>query len=698
MTRFRITFAALLLSACATQPVPPPASAAAKLKPAIPVTEQRPVREVLHGVEIVDPYRWLEDQDAPATREWIARQNAYTDAILGTRPEPALFTSRLEALMNVDKIASPYWRDGRYFYTRRAVGEDQASIYMRDRRGKDERLIDPAPMSPDHTVSVDIRDVVSDGKLIAYSIRRGGADEVEIHFYDTDARRDIGETLELARYYSVSIAPNNDVYYTRRTPAGPRVFRRPMTGGRETELFGTGYGPEKIVYASLSEDGRYLLINVLHGSAPKKTEIYVDDLRDREPIRTVVNDLDFRSFGDLAGDSIVIQTNWNAPNDKVMVASIAAPGRENWKEIVPENPKAAIQSMTLAGGRVFVTYLEDVKPRLIGYDLMGNRKDDIAFEAMGDLGSVSGTWNTPVVFFDFSSFHIPETIYQYDVARAERTVFARQNAPVQPDDFVLEQVWFRSKDGTRVPMFVFYKKGLERNGTNPVFLTGYGGFTASSLPYFSAKAIAWVEQGGVFAMPNLRGGGEFGEEWHRAGMLERKQNTFDDFIAAAEYLVRERYTSPRHVGIAGGSNGGLLVMATAMQRPDLIGAVVCRYPLIDMLRYHEFLVGRFWVPEYGDPDVAEEFRWLHAYSPYHQVKKGTKYPPTLFITGDADTRVAPLHARKMTALMQALAANTAEEPILLRYHIAGGHSGGEPIGVQVKNAAEELGFLWWRTK
>jgi prolyl oligopeptidase len=564
--------------------------------------------------------------------------------------------------------------------------------------GRDELLIDPTPMSADHTTSVGIFDVSTDGKVLAYYIRKGGADEVEIRFLDTETRQEIGTPVPLGRYYGFSVAPDRQIYYTRQGANGPRTLRRAMSGGAETELFGSGYEKDKIIFNSLSEEGRYLLIHVFHGSAPKKTELYVDDLTDNAPIRTVVNDLDFRSTGEIAGDSIVIQTNWDAPNDRVMVVSAAAPGRENWKQIVPENPKAAIQGTSNAGGRVFVSYLEDVKPRIIGYDLEGNRKEDIAFEILGNLATVSGSWETPLAFFSFSSFHVPKTIYQYDVARGERTEFARQSAPVRSEDFTVEQVWYASKDGTRVPMFVMYKKGLQRNGTNPTILTGYGGFTASELPSFSTKAISWAERGGIYAVANLRGGGEFGEAWHRAGMRENKQATFDDFIAAAEFLIRERYTSSEHLGITGGSNGGLLVMAVATQRPELVEAVICEYPLIDMLRYDKFLVGGYWTPEYGDPDVAEEFAWLRSYSPYQLVKRGQKYPATLFVTGDADTRVAPLHARKMTALMQRDARNEADDPILLRYHVAGGHSGGEPLKVQVKNTAEELGFMWWQLK
>jgi prolyl oligopeptidase len=695
MNKLVISLVVALLAACTTAPAPSITPMASR--PAYPVSEARPVTETLHGVDIVDPYQWLEDQDAPATRDWIARQNAYTDSVLGNRPEEKLFAARIEQLLRTDKISTPKLRGGRYFFTRRGKEEDLASIYMRD-GGNDVLLIDPAPLSADHTTSVGISEVTHDGKTLAYYVRRGGADETELRFFDVDARREIGVPLANARYYGISVAPDGNLYYVRATKNGPRAYRRALGGGEETELFGAGYGPEKILFTALSDDGRYPLLHVYHGSAPKKTEIYLDDLRDAAGFVTVVNDLDFRSSAEMAGDHLVIQTNWNAPNDRVMVAPASAPQRANWKEIVPENPKAAIQNTSLAGGRVYVSYLEDVKPRMIGYDLTGTKREEIAFDTLGNLASMSGSWTSPVAFYSFNSFHVPQTIYQHNVATGERTIFARDSVPVNPDDFTVEQVWYASKDGTRVPMFLMYRKGLQRNGANPVFLTGYGGFTSSSLPTFTSRAIAWAEQGGIYAVANLRGGGEFGEAWHRAGMLDRKQNTFDDFIAAGEFLIRERYTSPQHLGIAGGSNGGLLVMAVATQRPDLVGAVVCRYPLIDMLRYHKFLVGSFWVPEYGDPSKADEFPWVNAYSPYHKVKEGTKYPATLFITGDADTRVAPLHARKMTALLQAKAANDANDPILLRYHVAGGHSGGEPLPVQVKNLAEELGFLWWQLK
>jgi prolyl oligopeptidase len=669
-------------------------------KPALapPVTETNVVSETLHGVKVDDPYRWLEDQTAKPTRDWIDSQNAFTDKVIGNLPDKAKFATRIEELQKVDVMSTPNIRGGRYFFTKRAAGQDLFSIFMRESaNGPDILLIDPAPLSEKHTTSVGIDDISGDGKMLAYLVREGGADEVSTHFFDVDNRKEVGVPLERARYFGVALTEDSKgVYYTRTGKEGPRVYRRAVSGGEETKLFGDGYGPEKIISTGISDNGRWLVIQVLHGSAPKKTEIYVKDLHEDAAIKVVVNDIDFRTFAEVADDNLVLQTNWDAPNDRVMVVSAADPGRTNWKELIPENKKAALLGVSLAGGKVFARYLENVKPRVAAYTLDGKAAGEIHLDQLGTLTGVAGRWNSPVAFYSFSSFATPSTIYGYDVATGKSSVFFRQNAPVDSEKFTVEQVWYPSKDGTKVPMFVLYKKGLKKDGTNPTYLTGYGGFTQSSLPGFSTTAVAWAENGGVYALANLRGGGEFGEPWHRDGMLDRKQNTFDDFAEAARFLIDKKYTSSKHLGIAGGSNGGLLVTALLTQHPDLIKAVVCTYPLIDMLRYQKFLVGSFWVPEYGSADDAEQFKWIYAYSPYQHVVKGTKYPAVLFITGDADTRVAPLHARKMTALMQA--STGSDNPVLLRYHISGGHSGGEPLKVVVNNAAETLSFLRWQLR
>ena len=667
-------------------------------KPAYPVTAAQPVTETLHGIPVTDPYRWLEDQNSPATRDWIRRQNAFTDQLLANLPGKAELAQRVESLLNVDSFNLPTVAGNRYFYEKRKAGEDLYSIYMREGLGGPEQLlIDAAPLNPRHTTNIGIEDVSHDGKVLAYYVREGGADEVEVRFFDVDAKRETGTPLPKARYEGVSITPDDSgVYYTAFVTGGPRVFRRRIQSVAAEKLFGDGYGPEKIVESELSGDGHWLLVHVLHGSSAPKSEIYLKNVVADTDFVTVVNDLDARSFASLAGDQLVINTNWNAPNGRVMIVDDKNPGRANWRELVPESKEAAIQNIAAAGGKLFVRYLEQVKPRIVVYGLDGRQQSDLSFPTIGALGDMSGNWSSPIAFYSFASFAMPKTIYSYNVATGERSVFAQQAAPVNAADFTVEQTWFPSKDGTRVPMFLMYRKGLVRDGSHPTYLTGYGGFSSSQLPQFSPRAIAIAEHGGVYALANLRGGAEFGDAWHRAGMGEQKQNTFDDFIAAAESLVREKYTSPQHLAIGGTSNGGLLVTAAVTQRPDLFRFVYVGYPLVDMLRYDQFLVGGFWVPEYGSAKDPQQFRWIFPYSPYQHVTAGTRYPTMFFVTGDADTRVAPLHARKMTALMQASTASA--NPVLLRYHTSGGHSGGEPLAVQVKNEAELLAFLLRETK
>jgi prolyl oligopeptidase len=697
-TRLMMLFLILMTAACAQKPRPAAAPATRSdrmMTPAPPVTVARPVTETLHGVTITDQYRWLEEQTSPETRQWINDENRYTDAMTANLPDRAGIERRLMDLQQTTVTTTPVVRSGRYFYTKRGVGQDLFSIYMRQGLGGAEQLlIDPTPMSANHSTSVGIQNVTSDGHILAYDVREGGVDETTIHFLDVDAHRDLSDVLPRARYQGLSVLPNHsDVYYaTHSSSVGPRVFHHVIgLTGTDPQIFGEGYMPDKIIGTRVSQDGRYLVIEVFYGSAPKKTEVYVKDLRGDNPIRTVVNDIEAKSSVDTAGDNLVITTNWDAPNSRVMVVSAADPARQNWREIVPENKGAAIQGVSAVAGSVFVRYLDNVRSRIDRFSLDGAHGPSIAFDEIGSLGDLSGQWSSNEAFFTYGSFAVPSTIYRIDTATGERSIFARQEVPVDSSQFEVKQVSYTSKDGTTIPMFLLYKKGLNLNGANPTLLTGYGGFSLSQLPRFSASAVVWAEHGGVYALPNLRGGGEFGEAWHQAGMQAKKQNVFDDFIAAAAYLVRSGYTNPSKLAIRGGSNGGLLVTAALTQRPDLFKAVIVSFPLVDMLRYQKFLVGSFWVPEYGSADDPEQFRTIYAYSPYQHVVKGTKYPATLFITGDADTRVAPLHARKMAALMQASTGST--NPVLIRYHTNSGHSGGEPLSEAVKNESEILGFL-----
>jgi len=657
--------------------------------------------DTLHGVDIVDPYRWLEDQKSPETREWISAQNAYTDSVLGSLSGRDELKALAARLIKIDTIGIPTERGGRYFLTKRSADQELSVIYMRQGLdGEDKVLIDPHPMSEDKTTNVNLQDISHDGTLLAYGIRKGGEDELEIRFMDVDSLKDLPDVLPRGLYFGVSIMPDKKgFFYTKMSMKGPRILYHSFGTAlaADKEIFGEGYGLGKILFAFPSEDGRWLTIIALEGSSGK-TEVYLKDLNADRPIVTVVNDVDARTMAAVVDDTLYIQTNWEAPNGRVLTADPENPSRDNWKEIIPESDMV-MQGLfglpvTFAGGKLFVNYLKDVKSQVSIFEPDGTPVGEISFPTIGTVGGLSGQWDSNEAFFVFTSYHIPTVIYRYDVASEEKEVWAKIEVPIDSEAYEIKQVWYTSKDGTEVPMFVVHKKGIALNGGNPTLLTGYGGFNISLSPSFSPQAAAWLEKGGVYAVANLRGGGEFGEKWHRAGMLENKQNVFDDFIAAAEYLIDKGYTKPKKLAIMGGSNGGLLVGAAVTQRPDLYGAVICTYPLLDMVRYHKFLVARYWVPEYGSSDNPDQFKYIYAYSPYHKVKEGTHYPAVFFITGDADTRVAPLHARKMTALMQA--STGSDEPVLLRYHTTAGHSGGQPVSEQIDNLAETLSFLLWQ--
>jgi prolyl oligopeptidase len=662
-----------------------------------PATRTDNVTETIHGVTITDPYRWLEDQNSPETRAWINAQNEYTAATLGKLPIRDRIRARLTELLKIDTIGVPIARGGRYFFSKRRADQNQAVIYVRNGPGgKDEVLIDPNTMSPDQTTSAGIQDISEDGKLLAYSLRQGGEDEVTVKLMDVDTRKELPDQLPKGRI-GVSLKPDKTgFYYSRFTNnVGGRIFYHAMgtDPSKDIEVFGKGYGPQVFVGANVSPDGHYLLLFASHGSAGDKTELYFQDLKTNGPVTTIVNDISAGFSPDIAGDHLYVVTNWNAPNRQVFDVDLKKPTRENWRKVVPEGA-SVITGVSAVGGKLFVSYLENVASRIKVFDPSGKQVREIAFPTLGTSSGMLGEWGRDEGFYTFSSFAQPTTIYRYSVASGKQEVFARINVPIHSEQIEVKQVWYESRDKTRVPMFLVYKKGLKLDGNNPTYLTGYGGFNVSRTPGFSSLAAYWAESGGVYALPNLRGGGEFGEKWHKAGMLANKQNVFDDFIAAAEWLIKNKYTNPSKLAISGGSNGGLLVGAAMTQRPDLFGAVVCSYPLLDMIRYQNFLVARFWVPEYGSAENAEQFKYIYAYSPYHHVKKGEKYPAVLFVTGDADTRVAPLHARKMAALMQA--STGSDRPVLLHYNTKAGHSGGLPVSQQIEDQTDELSFLFWQ--
>jgi prolyl oligopeptidase len=660
-----------------------------------PPTRTDNVVETIHGVSVADPYRWLEDQNSPETRSWIDAQDRCTDAVLESVPGRAQIAKRLTELMKVDTLGLPVERNGCYFFMKRRSDQDLFVIYRRKGlHGDDEVLVDPQPMSADHSTSVSLMDVSHDGSLVAYSVRAGGQDEVTVHFLDTATRKELPDQLLKANYFGLSIQPNNrGAYYARTTADGPRVYHHLMGSGviADTEIFGKGYGPEKIISAGLSEDGRYLLVEVYYGSGSKRSELYFQDVEKGGPVVSIVNDLDFHFDGEIEGGALYVSTNWKAPKWRVFRVDLQNPARDAWKEIIPESD-AAIAGFGLCGGKILVQYIRNAVSQIKIFDQDGKPVADITLPALGAVEGTSGAWDLQDAFLDFQSFNIPYGVYRVDMRTGKLEAWATPKVPFDSNAYTVEQVWYESKDKTRIPMFLFYKKGLKRDGRRPTWLTGYGGFNVSSTPGFDEPAIEWADVGGIYAVANLRGGGEFGENWHGAGMMEKKQNVFDDFISAAEWLVAKGYTNSTKLAIEGGSNGGLLVGATLTQRPDLMQAVICEYPLLDMLRYQKFMDGPYWVPEYGSADDPAQFKYLYDYSPYHNVKQGTKYPAVLFITGDGDTRVAPLHARKMTARMQA--ATASDRPILLLYDTKSGHSGGRPLNKQIEERTNVLSFLF----
>ncbi len=665
--------------------------------PCPPMTKVDKTVDTLHGVEVPDPYRWLEDQNSAETRAWIEAEDRCTAEALEPLPGRAEISKRLSELMKVDSFGIPRERGGNYFFSKRAADQDLYVIYRREGvAGADEVLVDPHGLSADHSTSVNLMAVSRDGSLAAYAIRAGGQDEVTPHFIDTHTRKDLPDVLRRASYFGLAIEPENrGVYYSCMTPEGPRVFHHPMgsPASSDTEIFGKGYGRDKILTADLSEDGRYLVIQVIYGSGSTRTDLYYDDLTGKAGVQPVVNDTEALFFGEIQGGRIFILTNWKAPHWRIFTADLNHLSRESWEEIVPE-ADAPISNMGLFAGKVFAQYVRNVASEVKIFSVEGKPEGTIPLPSLGSIAGWNGEWDQQQVFLDFSSFNVPASIFAYESASGKLATWEAPKVPLDSSAYAVEQVWYQSKDKTRVPMFLFYKKGLARDGARPVWLTGYGGFDVNLTPDFYSPAIAWADAGGIYAQANLRGGGEFGEAWHKAGMMEKKQNVFDDFIAAGQWLISNGYTNPKKLAIEGASNGGLLVGAALTQRPDLFQAVVCEYPLLDMLRYQMFEDGTFWVPEYGSAENAEQFKYLLAYSPYQNVKKGVNYPAVLFVTGDGDTRVAPLHARKMTARLQAATAST--RPVLLLYDTKSGHSGGRPLGKQIEERTNILSFLFWQ--
>jgi prolyl oligopeptidase len=669
--------------------------------PAPPSTAVKPVTEDIHGTTITDPYRWLEDAKSPETRAWIDSQMKYTEKYLSEvkiRPEIVRELTKLE---RVETYGIPVERGGNYFFKKRLADENQGSIYTRHGlHGQDERLIDATKLSADQNTSVQINDISKDGALLVYGVRAGGADEEAVHILDVTKNRELPDSLPTARYDGVQLSPDKlGLYYARFDPAGTLVFYHRLGTANTTDelIFGKSFqgerfGPMELIGAEITENERYLMITVIHGVPPKRVDVYVKDLRQADsPIRPVIRGIDNRFTPVNYGDDLYVLTDSNAPNYRVVKVELANPQPDRWTTVVPES-KDVVFGISIVGGKLFATGLHDVVTETRIFTLDGKAAGRIEYPTLGSATELMGRAESHEGFYSFESFTIPPAIYRYDVAAGKTEVFAKPTVPFASDEYEVKQVFYTSKDGTRVPMFISSKKGVKRDGNTPTLMFAYGGFLVDLTPAWNPEYAWWMEQGGFYAQPNLRGGGEYGEKWHKAGMFEHKQNVFDDFFAAAQYLVDEKYTSPLHLAIRGRSNGGLLMGVAMTQHPEMFGAIWCGYPLLDMIRFQNFLVGKWWTAEYGSSENAEQFPYLLKYSPYHNVKPGTRFPAIMFNTGDNDTRVDPLHARKMTALVQA--DNSGDRPILLHYQTISGHSSGVSITQAIEDTADELSFLW----
>jgi prolyl oligopeptidase len=661
---------------------------------------------------IADSYRWLEDADSAETREFVRAELDFTRGVLDALPGRDGIHRKLTELLSIGSIGTPHVGGKFYFYMRREGSQNQAVLLVRDGiHGTDRGLVDVNQMSSDGTVALDWWAPSDDGKYVAYGTSSGGSEESTLRVVETATGKLLPDTIDRARHANVAWKKDDSGFYYGRTPkkgdvpAGEevyhvRIFYHALGGDPEKDplIFGEHLGAQDVPVAQLADDDdRWLLFTVFEGYT--KTEMFLQDLQAGTPAVEVTSGKDFSYSGEILQGQLYIFTNEDAPRYRVLVADAENPGRANWREIIPESD-AVLKNLQIIHGRLFGLYEKNATSLLKILKDDGQLLSEVKLPGLGSITEIGGKWDSDEAFFGFQSFTVPPSIYRIDLtANREPELWARVDAPsIDPSAYEVKQVWFSSKDGTQVPMFVFYKKSLVLNGKNPTVLNGYGGFNISLTPSFAADRYLWLEQGGVFAVANLRGGAEFGEEWHRAGMLGKKQNVFDDFIAAAEYLIAQKYTDNEHLAIRGGSNGGLLVGVALTQRPELFRAVVCAVPLLDMLRYQHFQIAKLWIPEYGSADDPEQFEFIHAYSPYHHVKAGVEYPAILFMTADGDTRVDPMHAKKMAALMRAEAANgrSRERPILLRVEPKAGHGVGKPITKQIEELTDVYSFLFWQ--
>jgi prolyl oligopeptidase len=669
-----------------------------------PVTQKVDTVDNYFGVEVSDPYRWLENDTTKETSQWVQAQNDVTFSYLDNISYRDKVKERLEKLFNYERLSAPF-KEGDYYYFYKNDGLQNHSVLYRKKGvdGTPEIFLDPNSFSKDGTTGLSGVSFSKDGSLATYMISEGGSDWRKAIIIKTQDKTVLEDTLIDIKFSGIAWKGNEGFYYSSYDkPVGSELSAKTQHHKLFYHALGTSQKQDKLIFggeklsrryigAYLTEDERFLVVSA--SVSTTGNELYIQDLTDpKSKLTPIVNNFDNNHYVMAnEGTRLLIHTNLNAPNNRIVVTDYAKPTPDTWRDLIPETEN--VMSAGTASGKIFTSYMVDVKTQVKQYDMKGKLEREIELPGIGTAGGFGGKMDDEEIYYSFTSFTYPTTIFKYDVASGKSTVYEKPKVDFNPDDYETKQVFYTSKDGTKVPMFIVHKKGIELNGKNPTWLYGYGGFNISLTPSFNTSRIVWLENGGIFAQPNLRGGGEYGEKWHLAGTKLSKQNVFDDFIAAGEYLIKEKYTSSQYLAIAGGSNGGLLVGATMTQRPDLAKVAFPGVGVLDMLRYHKFTAGAGWAYDYGtSEDSKEMFEYLKNYSPIHALKPGTSYPATLVTTADHDDRVVPAHSFKFAATLQE--NHTGDNPVLIRIDTKSGH-GSSNLKKSLELVADQFSFAWY---
>ncbi len=672
-----------------------------------PASKRTDFAETLHGVAVPDPYRWMEEIDSEPVTAWVEKQAAFAADYLATLPGREILKERLTELWDYEKHGLPQQMGGRLFFTRNTGLQNQSVLFWREDKpgAKEQVLLDPNTLSEDGTIALSSYSVSEDGKYLAYGISHSGSDWQEWKVREIETGKDTGDHLKHIKFSGARWSPDHrGLLYSRYHPSADGDLREANINQKiYFHRLGEPQSKDRLVYERpdhpkwnmngfYTEDGRYLLVRVYTGTGSTNGLFYKDLQDEQSSFVELLQPASARySLVDNDGPVFYLFTDDDAPNGRLIAIDTRQPEREHWRELIPQREDAALQSVSRVGDVLIARYLKDVLPEVVVYDRAGKKQRDIPMAELGSASGFGGRREDTTTFYSLSGYTNPGRLYRYDLASGKSELFWEPKLQFNPDDFVTRQVFYPSKDGTKIPLFLVHRKGLEFDGTAPTFLYGYGGFDISLTPRFRISNLAWIDQGGVFALANLRGGGEYGQAWHEAGMRQGKQNVFDDFIAAAEWLIENKITQSKHLAIGGGSNGGLLTAACMNQRPDLFGACWTAVGVQDMLRFHKFTIGWAWQEEYGDVEEEADFKNLLSYSPYHNVKQGAHYPSTLVTTADHDDRVYPAHSFKYGAALQH--AQGGDAPIILRIETKAGHGAGKPTAKVIEEVADRWAFL-----